>query len=707
MKSDTAMTKQEAEEMQKELRKVFAVVRLLDTDTIQTGDIKSPGTCKCFAYWKKDRRCENCISRKAFLDKSERAKLEFLDGKIYQVISKYLEIDDKPYVMEMINQLDEDILIDSDEREELIKKLTGYNKELYTDALTGAYNRRYYEDQLKNRIISAGVAMIDLDDFKLYNDTYGHDAGDQVLDTVVSVIRRNIRKTDVLIRYGGDEFLLVMPDIVENVFDKKLRQIQESIHEEQVPGYARLRISVSIGGVLTGGESVEAAIRRADQYMYQAKNRKNTVVTEMETNVATDNGGVQNNSHQRKQKILIVDDSEMNRAILTEILGENFEILEAVNGQECVGMLKDRGAEISLILLDIVMPVMDGFEVLDYMNQNEWIGDIPVIMISSEDSAAAVRQAYELGVTDYINRPFDAKVVRQRAVNTIKLYAKQRRLITLITSQIYEKEKNNRMMIGILNQILEFRNGESEVHVLNVSTITGLLLEKLVQKTDKYNLSWSDRLLIITASALHDIGKIGIDDKILSKKGNMTRQERQESKKHTLIGASMMANMKVYKDEELVKVAYQICRWHHERYDGSGYPDGLKGEDIPVAAQVVSLADVYERLISGEKTGRFCTAHEAIESIMSGEQGSFNPLLLECLTEIEEKLKVNIKSDTSAGRGYILKNKIMDDIRKYEQTNSRLMENMSDDVKKDISSVAAGMADFPGGGQNRKIHKSV
>lgn len=706
MKPDAAMTKQEAEEMQKELSKVFSVVRLLGTDMLKTGDTDEPADCQCFTFWKRSHRCENCISRRAFLDKSQKSKLEILDSKIYQVISKYIEIDGTPYIMEMINVLDDDVLIDSDGREELIKKLTGYNKELYTDALTGAYNRRYYEDKLRNKMLPAGVAMIDLDDFKVYNDTFGHNAGDQALDTVVRVIRRHIRKTDMLVRYGGDEFLLVMPGIIENVFDNKLRQIQECIHAEKVPGYDRLKLSVSIGGVLTGSETIESAIHRADQYMYQAKTRKNSVVTEAEGREVLEDTAARDNAHARKSRILIVDDSEMNRAILTEILGEKFDILEAVNGQECVDTLKEYGTSISLILLDIVMPVMDGFEVLDYMNQNEWITDVPVIMISSEDSAVTVRQAYELGVTDYINRPFDAKVVRQRVVNTIKLYAKQRRLITLITSQIYEKEKNNRMMIGILNQILEFRNGESEAHVLNVSAITGLLLERLVQKTDRYNLNWSDRLLIITASALHDIGKTGVDDKILHKK-ELTRAERNETKKHTLIGASMMNNMGVYKDEDLVKVAYQICRWHHERYDGSGYPDGLTGEQIPIAAQVVGLADAYERLISGEKYGRTFTTEEAIDLILSEKQGAFNPLLLECLSEIETKLKVNIRPDMEVSEDYDLKNKIMEDIQEYENTNSRLMENMSTDVKKEITSVASGELKFPGGGQNRKIYENL
>ena len=371
MKPDVAMTRQEAEEMQKELNKVFSVVRLLGTDMLKTGDTDEPAECQCFTFWKRSHRCENCTSRRAFLEKSQKSKLEIFNSKIYQVISRYIEIDGTPYIMEMINALDDDALIDSDGCEELIKKLTGYNKELYTDALTGAYNRRYYEDKLRNKMLPAGVAMIDLDDFKVYNDTFGHNAGDQALDTVVQVIRRHIRKTDMLVRYGGDEFLLVMPGIIEDIFDNKLRQIQECIHAEKVPGYDRLKLSVSIGGVLTGSDTIESAIRRADQYMYQAKTRKNFVVTEAEGRKALEDTTARDNAHARKSRILIVDDSEMNRAILTDILGEKFDILEAANGQECIDTLKEYGTSISLILLDIIMPVMDGFEVLDYMNQNE------------------------------------------------------------------------------------------------------------------------------------------------------------------------------------------------------------------------------------------------------------------------------------------------------------------------------------------------
>ncbi len=344
-----------------------------------------------------------------------------------------------------------------------------------------------------------------------------------------------------------------------------------------------------------------------------------------------------------RQRILIADDSEMNRAMLAEMLGKEYEILEAVNGAEAIAMLHQYESGISLIMLDIMMPVMDGFEVLGLMNKNHWIEDVPVIMISSENSAAYVEKAYELGVTDYINKPYNALVVYRRVRNTIMLYARQKKLAGMVRDQIYEKEKNESLMINILSHIVEFRNGESGLHVLHINTITGLLLDRLVQKTDKYNLSWTDRSLITTASALHDIGKIGIDDKILNKPGRLTAEEFEIMKTHSMIGASMLENLEHYKNEPLVKFAYQICRWHHERYDGKGYPDGLKGEEIPISAQVVSMADVYDALTS-ERVYKKAFSHEkAMEMILAGECGTFNPLLLECLEDIQDELQEQLK----------------------------------------------------------------
>ena len=519
-----------------------------------------------------------------------------------EMFARYAEIDGGPYIMEMMKQLNENTLLDSDDCEKLMGRLTIYNEKLYRDALTGAYNRRFYEDEIRGMKERAGVAVIDLDDFKLYNDTYGHHAGDMVLETVADIILNFIRKSDMLIRYGGDEFLLILPGIRPDAFSSKLQLIQERIYAASVPGYHHLQISVSIGGVMFDGGDISEALSRADTLMYQAKVQKNMVVTEWEARKAE-----KDVIRDTRQQILIVDDSEMNRAILTEILKKDYRILEAENGEECIRILEQYGTDISLVLLDLVMLKMDGFEVLSVMNRRQWIEDIPVIMISSEDSSQFIQKAYEYGASDYIARPFDARVVYQRVFNTIKLYAKQRRLLNLVTAQVYEKERSNRIMLAILSQIVEFRNGESGLHVIHINIVTELLLEHLMSRSDRYYMSWAEQQLVVTASALHDIGKIGIDEKILNKPGSLTKEEFEIMKTHTLIGASMLERMKVYQDEAMVQIAHDICRWHHERYDGKGYPDGLRGDEIPISAQVVALADVYDALTSERvyKKGNF------------------------------------------------------------------------------------------------------
>ena len=363
-----------------------------------------------------------------------------------------------------------------------------------------------------------------------------------------------------------------------------------------------------------------------------------------------------------KQTILIVDDSEMNRAILADMLGEEYDIIEAEDGVQAIAILQKQVNSLSLVLLDIVMPKMDGFGVLEIMNRNHWIDNVPVIMVSAENASEQVRRAYELGVTDFIMRPFDALIVRRRVVNTILLYAKQKRLIGLVEEQIIDKEKQSGTMIDILSHIVEFRNGESGLHILHVRVFTDLLLSFLMRKTDKYHLSMADISLISTASALHDIGKMAIDESILNKPGKFTDEEYAIMKSHSTIGAQMLEDLPVHQNDPLVKMAAQICRWHHERYDGRGYPDGLKGDEIPIAAQVVALADVYDALTSQRVYKAPYTHEEAVRMIVNGESGSFNPLLLECLTENSEQIK-------NALQGNII-----------EELNRRKLEGVSEEV---------------------------
>lgn len=432
MNQNVKITRQQAAEEAKMLEKVFDVVRFLEGDFFEQMQddprigVKI-GMCQCYDFWKKNKPCENCTSMKAYAEKKQKTKLEFLDADVFLVISRYLEIDDEACVMELVKHLENDTLIDTDGRDKLVGKLKGYQDKLYIDPVTGVYNRRYFEDEIRNMQNSAGVAMIDLDDFKLYNDIYGHDMGDQVLCIVADVIKNCIRKTDKLIRYGGDEFLLILSDMVRGTLRGKLLQIQEAIENATIPNCPRLKLTASIGGVISEDGKIDEAIAKADQLMYKAKDHKAQVITECDKTI------FKKEKIQNKPKILIVDDSEFNRAILKEILEETYEIIEADGGNEALHKIYEYGMKISLVLLDIIMPEKDGFEVLKYMEEERLISDIPVIIISSEDSANYIRRAYEMGVSDYINRPFDANIVYQRVSNTVKLYAKQRRLMAMVT----------------------------------------------------------------------------------------------------------------------------------------------------------------------------------------------------------------------------------------------------------------------------------
>lgn len=344
-----------------------------------------------------------------------------------------------------------------------------------------------------------------------------------------------------------------------------------------------------------------------------------------------------------KPLILIVDDSELNRNILSEMLENEYHIIEAKNGAQAVAILQKYRSEISLVLLDIVMPVMDGYDVLKVMNSKHWIDDTPVIIISAENSYSYIERAYELGVTEYISRPFDMLIVRRRVVNTIMLYSKQKKLADMVVEQIYEKENNMNLMISILSHIVEFRNGESGMHVIHVQNYTRILLRHLTEMTDKYELTDTEIALISNASALHDIGKITIPDEILNKPGKLTPEEFEVMKGHSMAGANMLSDLASFSEEPLVKTAYEICRWHHERFDGRGYPDGLEGDNIPISSQVVAVADAYDALTSERVYKKAFTHKTAMKMILGGECGTFNPLIIECLKKAADDILAESK----------------------------------------------------------------
>lgn len=609
-----AMTRQQAEQEMEQLRKVFPSVRMLTAEQVQAGEAVGDA------------------ARQALEEKTTHSRMEYRGQELYEVTALFAQVEGTPCVLELERRLDRIMLLDPEESEQLFNNLAEYRGKLYRDAVTGAYNERYYQEKYRSRILTAGVAVLRVDDFKAANDVYGRCAGNSVLETVAGVLRRNLGEKDRLIRRGEDRLLLLLPEVGQSDFGQKLEHLRLQLAAAGVPGYSHLHISVSIGGVWIRDGEVSAAVEHAERLATYAQMQKNTVITEQQPE-RTAAAPVH-----RRQSVLIVDDSELNRKMLGQMLGSRFDIAEAASGEACLQLLEQNATGISIVLLDIHMPGIDGFTVLEEMNQKNLLEQIPVIMISSEDTVDAVRRAFDLGASDYISRPFDAKVVYQRIINTIQLYAKQRRLSAMAADLAFEKERASRMMIGILSQVVEKRNGESRDHVQRVAQLTSMLLAGLAQKTDRYPLTREMRRTIATAAALHDIGKMEICENLLHKEGPLTEAERRTLQSHTLLGAQMLEEQPECRDDAFARTAYNICRWHHERYDGGGYPDGLQGEQIPIEAQVVGLADVYERLVSRPVDGHARTHSEVVQMICTGVCGAFNPLLLDCLQDMEAEI---------------------------------------------------------------------
>ena len=642
-------TKEEATAFVKSLRQVSEFVRILSKDEIEgkhplTADFKQS---YCYRALKKDSACENCISKIVLENKSDSTKIEFINGQCYQFFAQYIIVEGVECSIETAVKINEKVLVDSIGYKEIVEKYSATYASMYTDPLTGVYNRAYYEKVEKNVNTPAGIAVIDIDDFKLCNDIYGHKAGDVALQTVTQIIRNNIRSNDKIIRIGGDEILLILDGIQEESFERKLERIRSQVRMARVKGYNKLQLSISIGAVVSMTETREVSVTKADRLMYIAKSSKNRVVSEWNENKQITSS--LNERDDNKPLVLVVDDSDMNRFLLSQILLDDYNVIEACDGVEATQIIQDHFKELSIVLLDIVMPRMDGFGVLEFMNANDLIQDLPVIMISSMDEDSAIRRCYELGISDYVRRPFSADVVGKRVYNIVRLYQRQRNLQREIREQVEEREKNSRVVTSIISHVVENRNGESGPHVIHVEQITEIILNRLTELTDMYKLSKEDKKQISLASALHDIGKIGIDEKILNKPGKLTEEEYEIMKTHTTIGAIMIHQVKMEEDDTLIQFAYEICRWHHEKWDGRGYPDGLKGNYIPISAQVVSIADVYDALVSERVYKKAYSHKKAIEMIINGECGEFNPLLIQCLKDCSDRIQL-VESKNSRNR---------------------------------------------------------
>jgi len=348
----------------------------------------------------------------------------------------------------------------------------------------------------------------------------------------------------------------------------------------------------------------------------------------------------------QQKKLLVVDDIPINRLILADLFQEEYEVLEAENGQQALELILQYREQIAIVLLDIVMPVMDGFQVLERMAKLDLIQTIPVIMITGESDDEKTLMGYALGVSDIISKPFNPKIVSRRVNNVVKLYSHRQELERelkkqkeMLEQQARRIHQSSQFVIDALSTTVEFRNMESGEHILRVRTLTRIFLEEM---REFYPLTDEQIKTIANVSAMHDIGKIVISDAILLKPGPLTEEEFEIMKTHTIRGCEILDTLNYTQDEESYRYSYDICRHHHERWDGRGYPDGLKGDEISIWAQATSLADVYDALTSERVYKQAYSHEETIRMILNGECGAFNPRLLDMLVRVEGTLQEKI-----------------------------------------------------------------
>lgn len=629
-------SKDEIDQEISSLKKIYARVKVFDADYIAKIDAlknnkKVDIPFKCFAFWDKQIPCRNCIVLNSFNEKKDNFKIEEYKDKYYLIQSKYIEVDEKPCVLELVQIIDSTFIDDmkitavlgGSESDD-----TGLYSKMYKDSLTGAYNRRFYEEKYKNHVMYGRIALLDIDDFKMYNDLYGHNDADAILINVVSTIKRYLRKKDIIIRYEGDQFIIIFDSMEAKDFDVVLSRIKMKINENALLNYRGDKISVSIGGVLCDNKTISEALENAKIAVHKAKTIKNTIVTNNNNK----------NIEKAKKNILICENDRENAIKLKEILEDNYNLIEAKNGEECIDSISQYSTGISLILFNKESNKNDEYEALEYLRNNHFIDDIPFVVIVKKDDVKLLNEDYSMGAVDYILTPFDKDIVNRRISTLIKLYDRQKKMTGILIKELEEKDKSGKNMINMLSHIVEFRSHENGPHVKHVSEITEMLLKHLLKMTNQYKLTKEDIENIKLASALHDIGKIGIDENLLNKPGKLTKEEFEVIKTHTTIGAHIIDELNI-KNDPLVNYTHDICRWHHERYDGKGYPDGLKGEEIPICAQVTSVADVYDALVSDRCYKKAVPHEEALAMILDGQCGVLNPLLLLCLKEIKDQIK--------------------------------------------------------------------
>jgi putative two-component system response regulator len=355
----------------------------------------------------------------------------------------------------------------------------------------------------------------------------------------------------------------------------------------------------------------------------------------------------------RKQIVLVVDDMDINRDILAEILEEQYSVICAENGRKAIEIMKEHELELAVILLDLIMPVMDGYEVLEYMNINGYLDKIPVLVISGENSISVEKKCLDLGASDFIRKPFDNALVRKRVKNIAELYSYKNNLEDIIKQQLETLRQQNHLLqiqkeellnrnlniIDILGTVVECRDMESGEHIQRVRAYTKIIAYQMMKDYPEYELTEEIIDVISSASALHDIGKIAISDSILLKPGRLTQEEYEEMKKHTTKGCDILDQIRGAWDAEYGRYSYEICRYHHERFDGRGYPDKLVADQIPISAQLVSIADVYDALVNDRVYKKAYPKDVAFKMIMNGECGIFSPKLLDAFQKVRAEFE--------------------------------------------------------------------
>ena len=382
-------------------------------------------------------------------------------------------------------------------------------------------------------------------------------------------------------------------------------------------------------------------------------------------------------------RILIADDSELNRAVLIDHLEADFGLVEAADGAETIEMLRRHHREIDLVLLDIVMPEMDGFDVLAEMERRKWLADTPVIMITGDPTNAYMERAFRLGASDYISRPFLPSVLSRRIQNALTLHARKNQVLERVAEQLRRKERNNGLLASILGCTMELRCGESGTHMHRVRRLTGMLLHRLMERSDQYRFTGDEIGTISLAAGLHDIGKLLVPEEILNKPSALTEEETAIVRRHAVLGSMLIGELPIDQDEPLIRYARDICRWHHERWDGGGYPDGLKGTEIPFVVRVASVADVYDALVSKRSYKPAFPHEQAMEMISNGECGRFDPIVLECLFDLSDTLKEEAAQTGLFDQEQGAARELVDEFYRYRgTTGTRAVQQLEDERSK-------------------------